>query len=129
VLRFGEIVYGSGMAVSAGSGAEESARGPGENRYLFITTSFDRRLFPEPEKPRDTSFTTKPDSLWTAEDHRMRGVQRAYEDWQRKVNEGQKLSDELNARFAGWYYVISAESYGQLRLVRSDLIKDKPKAN
>jgi hypothetical protein len=129
VLRFGEIVYGSGLAVSAGSGPGEGAGGPGENRYLFITTSFDERLFPEPEKPRDTSFASKPDRLWTPEDHRMRGIQLAHEDWERKINQGRALSDELNARFAGWYYVISAGGYEQLRLTRSDLIKDKPKTN
>jgi hypothetical protein len=129
-LRFGEIVYGSGMAVSAGSGGSESGQGqPGENRYLFITTEFTALNFPEPAKPANTDFLDKPDSLWTSEDHQMKSIQLAHDEWKNKIEGGRALSDELNARFARWYYVISSESFDKLRLKRSDLVKDKPKNN
>ena len=40
-LCFGEVVYGSGDTITAGSEtSDEKSSGPGENRYLFITTSF-----------------------------------------------------------------------------------------
>jgi hypothetical protein len=127
-LRFGEIVYGSGTAVSAGTKPGEEKEGqPGENRYLFITTAFDPSRFPEPPVPDNTDYLDKPDSLWTSEDHHMKSMQLAHDEWERNVEEGRTLSDELNRRFAKWYYVISAESFDKLRVERSTLIKDKPK--
>jgi hypothetical protein len=128
-LRFGEVAYGTGEAVSAGTGAAGEQQGPGENRYLMITVNFNPGAFAEPEKPENTDFLEKPDSMWTAEDHRMKGMQLAYEEWERNVAEGHALADELNHRFAKWYYVISAESFDNLAITRADLLKDKPKPN
>jgi hypothetical protein len=122
-LRFGEIVYGSGMAVSAGTGAEPG--GPGENRYLFITTRFDPSLFTEPAKPKNTYFLNRPDSLWTDDDRHNRQLQSAHDDWETRQAERRKTSDTLNARFANWYYVISSQSFDKLHQTRSDLVREK----
>lgn len=127
-LRFGEIVYGQGEAVSAGTETSEAdiAQGPGENRYLFITTSFDpKQLPPEPKKPRNTDFLTKADSLWTDADRENKKIHDEYEVWQKNIEKGRNLSNELNARFAKWYYVISAASFDKLHLQRRDLVKAK----
>jgi hypothetical protein len=129
-LRFGEVAYGSGFEVSAGTAAETGeAKGPGENRYLMITTSFDETVFTEPPLPENTDFLERPDSVWTAEDHRMKSLQLAHDEWETNKRDGLELSDELNSRFAEWYYVISADSFHKLRLTRDDLLKDKPKPN
>lgn len=78
-LRFGEVLYGSGEAVSAGSDASDDAdSGPGENRYLFITAEYEGNRAPEPPRPGDTDFDGKPEEDWTDADrankdrHRMR---------------------------------------------------------
>lgn len=42
-----------------------------------------------------------------------------------KIESGKKTVDELNQRFADWYYVISNDSFEKLRLSRSALIKLK----
>ena len=125
ILRYGEVVYGRGEAVSAGTAETQQQEGPAENRYLFITTEFDRSLLPEPKLPKDRSFLEKPDSLWTEADKENRVKQDAYNRWERKVEEGQKLSDDLNTRFADWYYVISSDSYEKLHLTRRDLVVAK----
>jgi len=49
---------------------------------------------------------------------------KAHED---KVTAGKKLVNELNARFSGWYYVISAENFNKLHLSRKELVKEKGK--
>ncbi len=123
-LRFGEIVYGSGVAVSAGASGQ-SQGGPGENRYLFITTSFDLKALPEPEKPKNTYFLNRPDSLWTDDDRRNKAFQDAHDTWEATQAERRKISDDLNARFANWYYVISAASFDKLHQTRSDLVTAK----
>ena len=123
-LRFGEIVYGSGVTVSAG-GRSDDRTGPGENRYLFITTQFDPGMFPEPEVPQNTFFLNRPDSVWTDDDRLNKERHDAHTKWTTKQEERKKISDDLNARFANWYYVISAESFDKLRKTRGDLVKAK----
>ncbi|MDZ7309311.1 MAG: hypothetical protein ONB49_19950, partial [candidate division KSB1 bacterium] len=123
---------GQGEAVTAGidSLTNQPASGPGENRYLFITTSFDPKLLPpEPRKPRNTDFANKPDSLWTDADRENKRLQDEYDEWQKKMDKGRNLSNDLNARFAKWYYVISAASFDKLHLSRKDLVKPKSKTS
>jgi hypothetical protein len=55
-LRFGEVVFGEGLDISAGAEdqpAEKTADKSGpENRYLFVTAAFDAdRLPPKPQPP------------------------------------------------------------------------------
>ena len=50
-------------------------------------------------------------------------------EFSKKIEEGKKKVEELNARFGSWYYVISAESFENLRLSRSDLVKPKSEAS
>ena len=132
-LRFGEIVYGAGDVVTAGpagpagtgtAGAGDPGipGGPGENRYLFITTGFDASVFPEPRRPGDLTFQTRADSLWTAADRANADLQEKHEAWQRNVDTGRRTSADLNARFARWYYVISADSFDRIHLRRADLV-------
>ncbi|MFH2050316.1 MAG: DUF4340 domain-containing protein, partial [bacterium] len=59
-LRFGEVVYGSGLAVTAGT-EESKNEGSAQNRYLFVTTEFNQSQFPEPTKPGNTEFLKKAD--------------------------------------------------------------------
>ncbi|RMD99397.1 MAG: DUF4340 domain-containing protein, partial [Calditrichaeota bacterium] len=128
-LRFGEVVYGTGLAVSAGLDTSSTEhKGPGENRYLFITASFDSKLFPEPRKPKNTDFLSKPDSLWTDRDRKNKQLYDTHQEWEQKVQKGKSRVDELNARFAKWYYVISASRFDKLHLKRKDLLKARKKS-
>lgn len=125
-LRFGEIVYGRGEAITAGTeSSDDQESGPGENRYLFITTRFDQGLFPEPKFPENYEFESKAESAWTDADRSNKALHDAYEEWRKKVDAGKSLSNELNARFAGWYYVISSEVFDNIHLKRADLVKRK----
>ena len=124
-LRFGEVVYGSGLAVTAGTGQGGEATGPAENRYLFVTVAFDPSLFPEPANAPNTDFLSKPDSLWTAADRENNAVYEAHRAWAERRNDAEKLARDLNARFAKWFYVISSASFEKLRPARSELIRKK----
>ena len=66
-LRFGEVLYGRGEAITAGAeSSDDESAGPGENRYLFITTEW--RGAPEPERPSNLEFQGKAESEWSDED-------------------------------------------------------------
>lgn len=127
ILRFGEVVYGSGLSVTAGgadspqTGKNESA----ENRYLFITSEFIPSYYKEPLLPKDKSFLKKDDSLWTDRDRKNKELVDNHSRWEKDVEKGASISEELNARFADWYYVISSDSYKKIHLKRADLIVKK----
>jgi hypothetical protein len=125
-LRFGEVAYGSGFEVSAGvENPDELENKNAENRFLFITVEFNSANFEEPRSPNNTDFLGKADSLWSDEDRRNKELHDAHEEWKMKIENGKNISEELNDRFAGWYYVISEDSFKKLRLTRSDLIQEK----
>lgn len=101
-LRFGEVVYGSGDAVTAGSeSSDDKESGPGENRYLFISASFNEKD--------------------------MQNLPAEEEERKEKVESSRDRSERLNARFAAWYYVISDDSFDRVHLSRDDLVREKAK--
>lgn len=123
-LRFGEVVYGEGDAVTAGDeSSDDAASGPAENRYLFVTTSFQSSLLPEPPEPESTDFLDREEGDWTDADRRNKEQMDAHDQWASDVAAGRRRSGDLNARFAGWYYVISADSFGRIHLDRADLVR------
>jgi hypothetical protein len=50
---------------------------------------------------------------------------RKQEEYDKKVAAGKKRMEDLNARFADWYYVIPDKVYRKLHLGRTDIIKKK----
>ncbi|QDT50575.1 hypothetical protein Pan258_46540 [Symmachiella dynata] len=48
--------------------------------------------------------------------------------YEKKAQEGRKEVEELNRRFADWYYVISEEDFKKIRLHRDELTKPKTPA-
>ena len=102
-LRFGEIVYGRGDAVAVGDEtSDEEDAGSAENRYLFITAEFDESVLAEPDASDEDANAA----------------------WEERVREGQEKADLLAARFAGWYYVIDAGSYGRIHRPSEEFLKD-----
>lgn len=124
-LRFGEIVYGRGETVTAGTGEPAEEDAPGENRYLFITARFDPDQLPEPARPASLEFQDKAESEWTEEDRKNKDLHDAHEQWSSKVSAARELDASLNARFADWYYVIPADSFDKMNVTRSDLVVKK----
>ncbi|MCH1494417.1 MAG: DUF4340 domain-containing protein [Rubripirellula sp.] len=49
----------------------------------------------------------------------------AYEEYQQKIEDGEKKADDLNRRFALWYYVIPGDSYDKLTLKRANVVEPK----
>ena len=97
----------------------------GENRYLFITAAFEAKLLVEPPEPGNTAFLHKEQEEWTDSDRSNKEMQDEHDQWQEKLTRGSELAENLNNRFAAWYYVISSDSFEKVRLGRSDLIKEK----
>lgn len=52
---------------------------------------------------------------------------RKQEEYDGKVKTGKDKVNELNARFADWYYIISDDVYQKIHLARADVVKKKEK--
>ncbi|MFZ1684358.1 MAG: DUF4340 domain-containing protein [Candidatus Zixiibacteriota bacterium] len=124
LLRFGEVLYGSGSAVTAGTedSTASAQRSGSTNRYLFVTAQFEPALAREPKRPSNDDWRTKPDSLMSATDKQNKSLGMAHDAWQRSAANGRQLATDLNARFSNWYYVIPEESYEKVKVKRTDLM-------
>jgi hypothetical protein len=120
-LRFGEVLFGDedGGGPPPAPGVEAPKAGA-ENRYLFVTASFEDSVLKRPEPPvappvveGEAAPPPPSDEVYLRE----------LEEFDRKVEEGKKKARALTDRFADWYYVISGDSFRKLRLSRKDLLK------
>lgn len=114
-LRFGEVADADAGAAASGEATT--------NRYLFITSYFERETYPEPRQPQNTDFLGKADSTWTDADRTNKSLHDAYQNWQTKFQAGVARETELKNRFAPWYYVISNESFEKMKLTRQGMTK------
>ena len=123
-LRFGEILYGSGNAIAIGDDtSDDEDTGSGENRYVLITVEFDPDALPEPEQPGNRDFENKAEPQWTDADHANKTAADLHARWERRTDDGRQRAEELSTRFASWYYVVSAGSYGRVHKTRDELLK------
>ncbi len=72
----------------------------------------------EEAKPTTTDFDLKRKQI-------EKENQRKIDDYNERKRKAEAKVRELNARFAGWYYVISDDEYQKIHLTRSDLIKER----
>lgn len=130
--------------------ADGSAKPKQKNRYLFVMARFDEaglgakpELPVKPEAPAEGSATEDGPADAVAPTNTTEDPKKAYEaalakyeaDQKKyttdvkarddKIKEGEKLVKELNTRFADWYYVVSGESFENLRQGRKTLVKAK----
>ena len=83
----------------------------------------------EEREERDPKFAEYEDAMTAFEvasgDHEMNltRYKQDVEAFEKKIEEGKKLVDELNQRFGDWYYVISASNLGTIQSLRADLVK------
>jgi len=92
----------------------------------------DKEEQPAEEKAKDEPAEKKKDSDEVAYEEAVTQYEIAllkYQDdvkaREEKIAAGKKTAQELTERFANWFYVISAESFENLRLARKDLVKPK----
>ena len=118
-LYFGEIAYGSGVALTAGLSGEEQpsededAAGQQDNRYMFVDVHYDETLDTTLDKPADESESDED----AAEDPFS-----SPEDEQKKLA-GRERAEKLRQRFDAWFYVISDASFKQIRKDPDELLK------
>ena len=144
LLRFGQVA-----GLEEDNDQEDSG---GLNRYLFVTTRVWDEKVPAPTGgqpaagPDDGTPAPESDAAsdgdqpeeGNAEEgdnpsNEEKSEEKIEEDKKRKEQadkrrEAQEKVDELNDRFAEWYYVISEEVFDRIRLGRVDLIQAKQDA-
>lgn len=152
-LRYGGPVFATGDELTAGEpddvekkdepgkAAAKKSEGTQENRYLLVTVSFDPTIIPKPEtdaekaaaKPLDPSVIPDDPFAPNPTDPKYLAEQKAAEEkakldqsnYEKKLADGQKRVKELSDRFGPWYYVTPGESFRQINLEPSVLLKTK----
>jgi len=76
----------------------------------------------------DESADDAADELAAERERIEKENQRKQEEYDEKIADGKKKAEELNARFADWYYIISDEVYKKIHLSRDQIIKMKDAA-
>lgn len=111
------------------------------DRYMMVTTSLNEDMFPMPEPPATAaapstdSDAPSPDNAAAEntsgaaqepDDEAARRAdaeyRRAVEERQTKLEAARRRVEQLNQRFADWYYVVSEASYRAVRFDRSELV-------
>jgi len=77
---------------------------------------------PEPEEKEPTVEEIKKERERIEKEN-----QRKQDEYDKKLEDGRKRVDELNDRFADWYYVISDEVYQKIHLSFDQIVKEKEK--
>jgi hypothetical protein len=139
-LRFGEVTFARGEALSAGSEEESASATPEpkpddavESRYLFVTARFNPDVIPKPQPHRVWADGELPDDIFarTPSEHsdllklREAAEQREKEDYEKKLADGRKRAKELSDLFAEWYYVVPGDAYRKIILDRAHLTRTK----
>lgn len=147
-LRFGEVVFASGEQLSAGVGEDKEKKdeagkakdkskteGQTESRYLFVTVQFDPSLISQPEPPKKPQTGELPDDVFqrAPDDPKLvaeakaakEEADRLKKDHEQKIEDGRKRAQELTDRFAPWYYVVPGDSFRNVMLDRTALIRKK----
>ncbi|ADV64250.1 hypothetical protein Isop_3694 [Isosphaera pallida ATCC 43644] len=123
-------------ANSAGSKSDADA-----GRFLFVSVEFDESLLPPPPPPPaiepDLEQVVFEDPFQTDElpRHPIRDQRRAAEDAakqrekdlqeqrRQQIEAGRKRVEQLGKRFANWYYVTRGDSFKQIAVAPTDLLK------
>jgi hypothetical protein len=132
----------------------ESSKSLQKSRYLFVMVHFDEAgLGPKPEAPvkpepladaaaddastielpadagTPTNTAEDPKKVFEAALAKFEADQKKHESdvkaFSQKIKDGEKLVKDLNSRFADWYYVVSGESFENLRQGKKTLVKPK----
>ncbi len=75
--------------------------------------------------PQDKPVTLSPEELLKAQEAVKKENERKLNEYKDKLAAAEKRVLELNARFAGWCFIIDEKVYNQIHLSQSDVIKEK----
>jgi hypothetical protein len=84
-----------------------------------------QKAAPEHPEENPVALPTDPKALEAEREKVEKENQRKREEYEDKVKAGKKRVEELNARFADWFYIISDETYQKIHLSRENLIVKK----
>ena len=110
------------VKAEAAEGETEDAESEGDDKK-------EEKEKKDPVEKRDPKFAEYEDAMTAFEvakgEHEMNltRFKQDVEAFEKKIEEGKKLVDELNQRFGDWYYVISASNLGTIQSQRADLVK------
>ncbi len=107
--------------------ADQASKKPSEDSAAEAPQSSDPQQQPAEDVPAETGETEEElkERLEAMREKITKENQRKLDERNEKIDAARKKVQELNARFADWYYVVSDEVYKKLKVSREQLIQDK----
>lgn len=93
-------------------------------RYLFVSAEFDAAKLAEPDL-EPLPEVEDPDAPNPERDRIQRENDKKLEAWRTSRREAELKAQDLNSRFADWYYVVSDDVYKKLRFSPAGVIELK----
>ena len=115
-LRFGRIA-GVGEATKSDAGASETSL----NRFMFVSVSLNEGLFPEPELEELPEADENDNEVALEIEKIQQANQRKIDARNDAVEKAKRQVEDLQYRFADWYYIVAEDVFKKLRLRRNDL--------
>lgn len=141
-IRFGEVTFATGEALTSGSGEDkkmageelvekdaQAKKGETESRFVIVTTQFDPDLIPTGAKPGDVLpddpfARAADDPARVAEEKKAKEeADRLAEAREKKIAEGEKKVGELNETLKNWYYVVPGTDFRRVFVDRESFVK------
>lgn len=94
-------------------------------RHMFVTTRVDKLMLKEPELVDLPDVNPDDETTQQAYDEVKRNNDLLLEDHAQRIKDAEERVEDLNSRFADWYYLISEYTYNRLHLSKTDLIAIK----
>jgi hypothetical protein len=116
--------------------AKESEEGK-LSRFLFVMAQLDESKFPPleleplpelPEGADDQADIGDKSDLALQRERIRKENQRKKDEREEKLRQANQRINELNSRFADWYYVISEDEFKRVKLSHNDLIRESAAA-
>jgi len=123
-----ETQGGTGVAGAAQQPAAESSGVPGSATTVTQSAAGGDSTGPQAATSTETSGEDQQKKIEQLKQERERiekENKRKQEEYEEKIKRGQERVNQLNDRFADWYYIISDEVYRKIHLSRQDIIKKK----
>lgn len=93
-------------------------------RYLFVSAEFDDSRMEQPEL-EPLPEVEDPDAPNPERERIQRENEKKLDEWRKTKRESELKVQDLNARFADWYYVVADDVYKKLRFSPANVIEIK----
>ena len=102
--------------------ADETEAATGADAGLNTVAAEEDRSEEQPGQNQET------EAIRAERDRKLKQYERDMDDYNERIKKARDKVQELNFRFAEWYYVVTEDEYRKIHLSRSDVVTESEEA-